>query len=106
MTSYDYKSTKRLYDTARWRRLRRIHLAQFPLCDLCEKKGLTVPADVVHHVTPHKGDLVLFWTGKLQSLCKHCHDGTAQQVERSGFANDIGVDGWPIDPRHPVYSHR
>jgi hypothetical protein len=23
-----------------------------------------------------------------------------------GFRPDVGLDGWPLDPRHPVYRRR
>jgi hypothetical protein len=78
----------------------------YPLCALCKDKGLTVEADVVHHLVPHMGDLTLFYHGKLQSLCKRCHDGITGQKEKHGYINDIGADGWPIDARHPVYTTR
>lgn len=97
---------RRLYDTQRWRRIRRHHLAAHPLCEKCEANGLIIPAEEVHHIVPHRGDLVLFFLGKLQSLCKRCHDGITQQKERYGFTNDIGADGWPTDPKHPVYGKK
>jgi hypothetical protein len=37
------------------------------------------------------------------SLCKHCHDSTKRFVEKHGFRPDIGLDGRPLDPNHPVY---
>jgi 5-methylcytosine-specific restriction endonuclease McrA len=95
-----------LYKTARWQRLRDIQLQLKPLCEDCKDKGLTMQAEVVHHIVPHKGDLTLFYTSKLQSLCKSCHDGITQQRERYGFINDIGLDGWPTDHKHPVYAGR
>lgn len=67
------------------------------------KKGLVVPAQVADHVMPHRGDYHLFWFGQLQSLCVNCHNSTKQQLEDKGFINDIGIDGWPVDGRHPVY---
>lgn len=59
-------------------------------------------ADVVHHTTPHRGDPVVFYNGPFASSCKPCHDGPEQQAERYGYSLEIGVDGWPIDPRHPT----
>jgi 5-methylcytosine-specific restriction enzyme A len=97
------RAWKHLYDSARWQKRRRFQLQLQPLCQRCKEQGKIEAAEVVHHVIPHKGDPTLFHTGELESLCKHCHDGAAQQVERLGFATDIGTDGWPIDPRHPVY---
>src|SRR4051812_33874588 len=99
-------SYRHLYDTARWKKRRRYQLQLHPLCELCKAKGLTVAAEVVHHVEAHKGDPVLFHTGKLQSLCKPCHDHITQQVERFGYSRTIGVDGWPTDNEHPVYKQK
>jgi hypothetical protein len=62
-----------------------------------------VAAEVVDHVVPFRGDWELFWTGALQSLCKHCHDADKQWQERRGFRKGIGLDGMPLDPNHPVY---
>ena len=101
-----HREWKKLYDTRRWKRLRLQQLLQAePLCAKC-KKGLTVAAEVAHHLVPHKGDLTLFYTGKLESLCAHCHNVITGMDEQHGYSNDIGVDGWPIDSRHPVYAHR
>jgi hypothetical protein len=44
-----------------------------------------------------------FWLGPFQSLCKECPDSTKRFVEQRGYRPDIGLDGWPLDPRHPVY---
>jgi hypothetical protein len=66
-------------------------------------KGKVAAAKIVDHVIPHKGNLKLFWDrANWQPLCKACHDGTKQQYDRIGFSKDIGVDGWPIDPKHPA----
>ena len=69
-----------IYDSARWRRLSRLKLAQDPLCELCKRRGVITPAEDVHHI-------VSFLTGRdrterlalaydydnLMSLCKACH---------------------------------
>jgi 5-methylcytosine-specific restriction protein A len=95
-----------LYDTARWQRLRRYQLQTHPLCAFCLQQGEVEPATIVDHIEPHRDDINRFWTGRLQSLCAQCHNRTKQQIERKGFYNDVGLDGWPLDPRHPVYQHR
>lgn len=77
-------------------------LKQFPLCKLCIDVGVTTPATVVDHVTPHRGSAVLFWDrSNWQSLCKHCHDSVKQRIERNGYDKTIGPDGFPVDPNHP-----
>lgn len=97
MTEY-----RRLYDRPRWRRIKTYQLHIHPLCAWCMNKGIVMAASVVHHVVPHKGDETSFFTGALISLCKACHDGPAQESERSGFKTDIGRDGWPLDSNHPA----
>jgi len=34
-----------------------------------------------------------------------CHDSTKRHIELYGYRPDIGLDGWSLDPRHPVYNH-
>jgi 5-methylcytosine-specific restriction enzyme A len=73
------------YTSTRWRQhRRRPQLVAHPLCEWCKRKGRIVEAQIAHHVVPHHGDPELFWHGDLISLCKHCHDGEAQQIERKG----------------------
>lgn len=74
-------STERGYGAA-WRRARLGHLAAHPLCVECECGGMIVAASVVDHVTPHRGDMALFWDpNNWQSLCKPCHDSWKQSQE-------------------------
>ena len=66
-------SSKRLYD-ATWRRARLCFLRAHPLCCYCLKTGQLTPATDVDHITPHKGDLTLFWDRtNWQPLCGLCH---------------------------------
>jgi 5-methylcytosine-specific restriction protein A len=90
-----------LYNTRRWRHVARYQLMTEPLCRFCLERGTPEPATVVDHVVPHHGDITSFWTGKLQSLCKRCHDGRKGDEERLGYQRDVGLDGLPLDPRHP-----
>jgi hypothetical protein len=92
------------YGHARWRRRRRLQLAEFPLCRIClEQQGKVVAAEIVDHVEQHKGDKRKFWTGAIQSLCKACHDKLKQREELHGYHTAIGADGYPLDVRHPFY---
>lgn len=62
-------SYARGYD-ARWRKARLAYLARHPLCAECKRQGRTTAARVVDHVTPHRGDPVLFWDeANWQPLC-------------------------------------
>jgi 5-methylcytosine-specific restriction protein A len=69
----DYHS---MYNTDRWRKLRRLYLNEHPFC--CDPFGThgskLVQADVVDHVLPHRGDYDLMWSdSNLQALCSACH---------------------------------
>jgi len=90
------------YGTARWKKRRRAQLLREPLCAMCLAKALVVPAEVADHVIPHRGDPKLFWFGKLQSLCANHHNSAKKEMETRGYASDIGIDGYPIDPMHPA----
>lgn len=77
------------------------HLREFPLCTMCLAKGIPEVATIADHVTPHEGNPDSFYFGSLQSLCKPCHDGRKKREELHGYQSDVGLDGWPTDPRHP-----
>lgn len=94
--SREGQSWQHLYKTARWLKLRLIHLSAEPLCRMCRDEGRITPATVCDHIHPHKGDPALFYGGPFQSLCKPCHDRHKQAEERTGKAKPIiGLDGWP-----------
>ena len=60
---------------AEWRRARKAFLQKHPLCVQCLKEGFIIPAMVVDHIIPHRGDQKLFWDEQnWQPLCKNCHD--------------------------------
>ena len=62
-------------------------LAAHPLCALCQRDGRVMPAAVVDHITPHRGDQTLFWDeSNWQPLCKRCHDAKTAR-EDGGFDN-------------------
>lgn len=85
------------YKTARWQNRRKMQLKQFPLCEMCSDEGQIIPATVVDHVVPHKGDEKIFWFGKLRSLCQQHHSGLKQRLESGKPVITVGVDGWPKD---------
>lgn len=85
------------YQTYRWKQIRKNHLKSEPLCRMCLKDGITRPASICDHIEPHRGNMVKFWNGPFQSLCKQCHDSKKQAFEKSGkIIKKIGVDGYPI----------
>jgi 5-methylcytosine-specific restriction protein A len=70
-----------------WRKVRNTYLKANPLCVVCFAKCLIVPANVVDHIKPHKGDKNLFWDeDNYQPLCKPCHDAKTAK-EDGGFGN-------------------
>ena len=85
-----------LYRTARWQRIRKAQLAREPLCRYCQQMGRVVAATICDHITPHKGDVAAFYAGPFQSLCKPCHDGAKQQLERSGVLRGCDTEGNPV----------
>src|SRR6266516_2838836 len=92
------------YASRRWKRLRKLHLQQSPLCVRCQRKGMTRAATEVHHPKAHKGDPLLFWDpNNLESLCHSCHSREAQSEDHLGY-NKFAVDddGWPSDSKHPT----
>jgi 5-methylcytosine-specific restriction enzyme A len=91
-----------LYNNTRWRKRRAHQLHIAPLCCICAQRGLAVRATVADHVVPHNGNLNAFWSGELQSLCAEHHRGTKKEQEYKGYCTDVGLDGWPLDPLHPV----
>ena len=74
-----------------------------PLCAWCLREGRVTAARVADHIEPHHGDINKFWLNPLQSLGVPCHSGRKQRLERDGYLPDVGSDGLPLDPRHPVY---
>jgi len=74
-----------LYKTARWASARMQQLQKEPLCRMCTETGHVSLAEVVDHITPHKGAEHLFFDHRnFQSLCKSCHDRHKQREERTG----------------------
>jgi 5-methylcytosine-specific restriction enzyme A len=92
---------RKLYQTARWKKIRLAQLRNHPLCVNCERKGRLATATVADHVIPHRGDTHVFYQGELQSLCGPCHDHKTSVIEFRGHDDEIGSDGFPVDPNHP-----
>lgn len=90
---------RNLYNTARWRHpekgVRAFVLVRDGFqCAICEALLIGAhPAPnspVVDHITPHRGNLVLFWDpANLQALCKFCHDGEKQRRDNMAQAGGV-----------------
>ena len=77
---------RKWYDTARWKRLRwSVLLRDLFTCQMCKRTEGDTSQLVGDHKVPHRGDAVLFWdASNIQCLCKPCHDGRKQAMERRG----------------------
>lgn len=76
-----------MYDDPRWRRASKAFLLANPYCVCPTHAGKHVPANVVDHKTPHKGDPALFWDeSNWQSLTKACHDSWKRRLENHAGA--------------------
>jgi 5-methylcytosine-specific restriction protein A len=98
-------SWARLYGTERWRKRSRWNLRLNPMCAQCEKEGRTQEANLSHHINEYRpGDSDLqFWFGPLESLCYACHLKVHGKPAMLPYRKDIGVDGFPLDPLHPLW---
>ena len=101
LRSDEAKQYRRWYGLKRWKDRRKEQLIASPLCQMCERQGLTTAATVADHIEPHRGDEDLFWFGELQSLCKQHHDSAKQFEENRGYGGEVDLAGYPLDPRHP-----
>jgi 5-methylcytosine-specific restriction enzyme A len=92
------------YSLQRWRVRAKHQLRVDPLCCLCRAKGDITLATVADHFPAHKGDFNAFMLGPIRSLCKKCHDGLQPAFKHKGYSSAIGLDGYPLDPRHPFFN--
>lgn len=73
---------------SRWRKARKRFLSLNPLCVHCKAEGVIVPATVVDHIVPHKGDKELFWDeSNWQALCEHHHNAKTAKEDMGAWGN-------------------
>lgn len=95
-------AVRHLYKTPRWQGIRRETLTRDSSCVTClAERGERRPSTHCDHVNPHRNDPRLFFKGPFQGLCDPCHNAKKQREELEGFSRTIGLDGWPVDDRHP-----
>lgn len=92
------KERMSIYNTARWRELRRLKLQRDPLCENCLKKDTVKPADDIHHIVsfmstndPVQRRFLAFDFDNLMSLCDECH----QEIHNKQSTSCPGVPGNP-----------
>jgi 5-methylcytosine-specific restriction endonuclease McrA len=106
MRSSRRTGTAYLYKTKQWKLLRERQLQKQGMCECPHCKGAKLEANVVDHITPHKGDRKLFFNSKnLQSMAKECHDAFKQSQEKGGAGFLQGCDkyGNPLSREHEWY---
>lgn len=85
-----HREWQHLYNSARWRKIRARQMRREPWCAECLKRGVFTPSTDVDHITPHRGDIVLFFRGPLQSLCHSCHaKKTAMEINSAARGGGI-----------------
>lgn len=85
-------------NSAAWQRIREQVLAEQPLCPICTRRGLVVPAVHVDHINNDGDDNR---RENLQALCHECHSlKTAQDMGKRVFWG-CDANGIPLDPSHP-----
>lgn len=105
--SPEAQAWRRLYNTPRWHQIRTTQLQAEPLCRACAALGKVTPATVCNHLDKDsKATIDGFYAGPFSSLCAPCHDAGEQKGESAGFTAEAGLDGWPLDPRHPANAKR
>lgn len=63
------------YQSKAWRDLRALKLSRDPLCERCERNGVSQIAEVVHHVKPVETSPELALdVDNTESVCKRCHN--------------------------------
>lgn len=74
---------------SKWQAARAEYLEANPTC---RTAGCGKPATVVDHITPHRGDLALFWRrSNWQPLCAGCH-GRKTARRDGGFGRAVKCD--------------
>ena len=78
-----------IYNTPRWKKLRKAKIKANPLCEECEKKGITTAVAEVHHRIPF--DIngidyeIAYDYDNLVSLCVECHKEAHAKLHRPQF---------------------
>ena len=100
----------RIYDTARWQRVRANQLEREPLCRCCAELGRETPANEVDHIKRLSAGGAPFDAANLQSLCAPHHSHKTNNYDRLGLdwsthaLRGCFADGSPRDPAHPWFT--
>jgi len=64
----------KFYQSTAWRKLRAVKIERFPLCEECQRRGITTPAQMVDHIVPINKGGAPFDIDNIQSPCHQCHN--------------------------------
>jgi len=75
-----FNQSAKYYNSKGWHLLRNSYIRSHPLCEVCLSKGITKPAEHVHHKieflngnTNEERWSLLLNEGNLMSVCSECH---------------------------------
>ena len=90
------KDRQKLYQLKQWRELSQYYRMMHPLCEVCEKQGITKPCEHVHHVlSPFDYGLSeverlarLLDVENLIAVCQECHNALHQKKFQKNLNDD------------------
>lgn len=76
-----HKERQELYQSKRWKELRKYMVQKYPLCQMCLKEGRITPTQEVHHklspfqkgITQEEKERRAYDENNLMCLCQDCH---------------------------------
>lgn len=88
----------------RWSKTSKGFLRSHPLCVAHEANGLVVPAGLVDHIIPHKGDMALFWDPtNWQALSIDAHERIKKVLENRWLLGEIDDKDLRLDRELPEF---
>lgn len=102
MSRYKPKKRKVGLNSAAWKKLRAVVLAEEPLCRWCLARGLYVASTDVDHIVDTREDYSdNNCRQNLAGMCHECHSlKTARDMGKNVYLG-CDLEGMPLDPNHP-----
>lgn len=79
--SWSYNEDTSAYKSARWVKLRQVHLNECPYCVECDKEGVIKLGRVVDHILPVRLGGGMFDPKNLQTLCDSHHNRKSRKEQ-------------------------
>jgi 5-methylcytosine-specific restriction protein A len=77
---------QKIYNTPRWKRLRKFKVTENPICEVCAEKGITHVVEEVHHKIPFDineiNEDLAYDYDNLISLCITCHKEAHEKLHQ------------------------